>query len=151
MTTLFLTAETFPIFSNRIRAIRPDSVRQWGRLRPDEMLAHLNRAVEMSLGEVEVKDESNFLTRTVLRWLIFHVLPWPKGKVKAPAVFLPKPEGTLEEERERLLASMVRFIENLEQSPERRTVNPFLGPTPLIYWTRIHGKHTDHHLRQFGV
>lgn len=151
MAPTFFTAESHPVLASRVRAIRPDSVRQWGQLTPDEMLAHLNRTVEMSLGEIEVRDESNFFTRTVLRWLIFHVLPWPKGKVKVPAVFLPKPKGTLEEERGRLLASMERFVEHLRTEPGRTTLHPSFGPLTASYWARVHGKHMDHHLRQFGV
>jgi hypothetical protein len=43
------------------------------------------------------------------------------------------------------------FVDELERSPDKTGVNPGLGRIPLTKWSRVHGVHNDHHLRQFGV
>jgi len=113
--------------------------------------SHLCRSVEVSLGAVEVKDQSNFLSRTVLKWLVFQVLPWPKGKIKAPSDSFVEDVGNTEQERQALLDALGRFVETAEREPERKATFFIFGPVPLRYWRRIHGKHLDHHLRQFGA
>ena len=140
-----------PVFKSRLAAIRPNSACCWGTMTPEQMLAHLRRSVEISLGEYAVKDVSNILSRTVIRWLVFHVLPWPKGKLKVPAEWIPEPEEDIETERRRLGEALERFITAAEREPNRRSINPFFGPLSLAYCRRVHGKHFDHHLRQFGA
>ena len=57
----------------------------------------------------------------------------------------------VEAERSQLLDSMRRFVESSESDPERVTLEPMLGRVSLEKWRRIHGVHSDYHLRQFGV
>ena len=138
-------------FAERIGAIGPDAQRRWGTMTAGSMLAHLNRVFEISLGEFEIADRSIPVVRTVLRWLLFHVLPWPKGKAKAPVSTLPESTGDFASERQKVLAALQRFVEAAETDPQRIGINPIVGAQTLSYWRRIHGKHIDHHLRQFGV
>jgi len=148
---VLLQAAGKPHFLGRIAKVQPDSPRQWGELDPAGMMAHLRRSIEISLGEVEVEDISNFLMRTVGKISFLYLLPWPKGKIKAPSQFTPPPEGDLESERARLSEAMDRFLEDLRNNPARRTRNPAMGMLTLRTWSRVHGLHFDHHLRQFGA
>ena len=152
MAFVMMKRDTAGRITDRLKKIGPDTQRLWGKMQPVEIIAHLRRNVEISLGEVPVKDASVPVVRTLLRWFIFHLAPtWPKGKIKAPPIFLAAPEGDFASEREKLLQSIDRFVEAEGREPSRIVLNPFLGPLPLSYWARIHGKHFDHHLRQFGV
>lgn len=146
-----LNRQTLSAFEGRIEALRPGQPPRWGRMTPTQMLAHLHRTLLVSLGEVEVPDRSNWLTRTIGRWLVFHVLPWPKGRAKSPPEYVAEPAGDFVFERDRLVEAMHRFVEAAETEPERRERSPLLGPMTLRYWRRVHGIHFDHHLRQFGV
>ena len=150
MKFLPLNRSTAPHFVERINKLRPDSQRLWGTMQPHQVAGHLKRSLEISLGEVEVTDKSNFLTRSALvKWLSFGPLPIPHN-IKAPAYFFPSSYAEFATERDGLLATIPRYLDALEKTPDRLGPSELFGPMPLSYWSQIHGKHLDHHLRQFG-
>lgn len=115
-------------------------------------MSHLRHTFQISLGEIEEADTSNFFMRTVGRILAFHVFTkWPGGRIKAPDSWTPEPTAAFEVERDQALAALDRFVEAATVDPTRRTVSPLLGPITLDYWQHVHGVHLAHHLRQFGV
>jgi hypothetical protein len=147
-----LTRETLPEFAKRIETVDVEAERCWGTMEAPQMLRHLRGAFEISLGEIEVPDWSIPVVRTMVRLMFFEwFTTWPKGKIKAPAEFFPPVENEFEKERALLLATMARFLDEAEQNPGKKTLNPALGKVSLQYWAHIHGLHLDHHLRQFGV
>lgn len=147
-----LDRKNLPLMETRLKSVRPDSKHLWGHMTAPEMLAHLRRGIEISLGEHAVKDRSIPVVRMLIRWLTFNTaFPWPRGKIKAPAEWTPAPREGFEVERIRLLEAVNRFVHVSERDPRRIGVSPLFGPLPLSTWRRIHGKHFDHHLRQFGV
>lgn len=148
---LDLNSKTFPEFKARFTALKNDTPRKWGKLNPDGMIVHLHGIVQVSLEERESKDLSNIFTRNLYPFLVFYVFPWPKGSIKVPDEWTPAPQLTLEEERNALFAIMERFVERSEKEPERRARHPMFGNHPLRFWQRMHGKHFNHHLDQFGV
>ncbi|MCG3197059.1 MAG: hypothetical protein GHCLOJNM_01542 [bacterium] len=151
MPVVFLNRKTQPQFVARISALRADSAPKWGSLSATKLMRHLTRSIEMSLGEVEVEDRSNWFSRHMVKRLVFHWFTrWPKG-LKAPEIFTPEPSESFERERELLLDAIERFLVAAEKEPTRTGISPFLGPQPLEYWRRIHGVHFSHHMRQFGV
>ncbi len=151
MPVVFLTHENKDSFINRFNAITLDSAPQWGSLNASGMLRHLRYTIELSLGEVQEKDISNFFSRTIIRILFFHcITTWPKG-IKAPPTFTPDTSESLESEREQLIQALHRFCDTVEREPQRKTLSPLLGMITLRYWSRVHGIHMNHHLRQFGV
>lgn len=152
MALRFFTREHAAHYRDRIGRLAPDAPPRFGTLSPTEMLAHLRFTFALSLGEESARDQSNLLTRTLIRWIFFHlVTTWPGGVIKAPPAFTPEPAGEFEAERIRLLDAMDRFLDALDREPDRRTLSPLLGPVTLRYWSRIHGIHLRHHLRQFGI
>lgn len=151
MTIVPLTRANAKHFADRLLAVRPDSPRLWGTMEPAQMMAHLRRSIEISLAEVSVGDRSNWFSRSALaKWLVFGPIPYPRTSVKAPAYFFPTDGGPLNAERERTLVGIERFLKALEATPERTGPSELFGPMPLSYWAKIHGKHFDHHLKQFG-
>jgi hypothetical protein len=139
------------IFAARINALTPQSQRQFGVLDPLKMMRHLRCIVEISLEKVVEADRSNFFKSTIICFLVFRVIPWPKGKIRAPDAFCPEPEGDFETERKKLLEAINEFIAAAEREPQRKTLHPIFGRQTLRYWSRMHGKHFEHHFRQFGV
>lgn len=147
-----LIPQHLPAFKRRIECIRADSKRQFGVMSPPEMLAHLSRSIEVSLGEIEVSDGSTFFSRHMVRRIAFQTpLPWPKGKIKAPDSLFHKEATDVDAERERLVAAIERFLKAAEREPQRKTLHPFFGAFTLRYWQRAHGKHFNHHFEQFGA
>lgn len=146
-----LDRETAAAYAGRFEALSPEAAPQWGTMSPVQMVAHLRRTVEISLGEHAVPDQSNVLTRTLGRWIAFHLMPrWPGGVIKAPAGYSAEPGGDLDAERWALRDAIDRFTDAAEREPNRTALSPLFGPMPLRYWRRVHGMHFEHHLRQFN-
>lgn len=148
---LDLTTETLPAFKNRFNALRADTPRKWGKLSPQDMILHLCGVAELSLGDRSAKKIGNIFTYTIGKYLIFYVLPWPKGKIKVPEEWTPASQSTLEAERAKLFALMERFVDRAAKEPNTTMSHPMFGDCKFKLWQRIHGKHFNHHLTQFGV
>jgi len=146
-----LNTDTLDRYVARVEAIQSPEQRLWGALDPAPLLAHINRTFEISLGEYTGEDISNWFSKSIMKWVAFHLMPWPKGKLKAPDEFTPQPEHELNVERQRTIDAMRRFVETAQREPDRIGVSPLFGPMTLRYWQHVHGKHLNHHLRQYGV
>lgn len=151
MSIPLLTTGNVPQIAARLEKLTAESQRRWGTLDAPAMLRHLRRVCELSLGTEPIEDQSNLFTRTVLRFLALYVIPWPKGKIKAPDHFTPPAEGDVAAEFAKLKAELQRFAEAAEREPGRIRNHPFFGPLTLATWSRVHGLHIDHHCKQFGV
>lgn len=145
-----LNDQTAAAFRDRIARLTPDTPRRWGTMSSTAMLAHLRHAFDMSLGLVPVTDDSNWFTRNVIFPVVFKLLAPPRN-IKVPAKYLPAGSEDFEAERQGAIEGMAKFLEALRDTPARIAINPGFGPLTLRDWALIHGKHVDHHLRQFGV
>ncbi len=152
MARLDLNRRTLPEFTRRIGSLSAGSQRRWGKMDATRMLRHLTFTAEMSLGLSHVDPQTPAFARPII-YLVFFKLwtNWPKGKIKAPDAVCPPPMGDFESERRVLSARLNEFVDLLEREPARVATNPGLGPIPISKWSRVHGVHCDHHLRQFGV
>lgn len=152
MPRIDLNAETLPDFERRVAGLAPDAERRWGTMSVARMFAHLRIIFEISLEERPAKDESRPWLMPILWVLMFEWWTnWPTGIVKASPQFLDDSAEDAERERQALLQLMRRFVARAEQAPERLVLEPMLGRVSLAKWRRIHGIHTDYHLRQFGA
>jgi len=147
-----LLPENLPRYENAFARVRPGMHPQWGKLTAHGMLVHLRVALEVSLGETEAPDMSNFFLRLpFMPVVVFEIMPWPKGKIKAPDVFTPTPEESFEADRDKLLRAAERFAPRAASEPSTRTPSPIFRTLPLSYWAKAHAIHTTWHLKQFGV
>ncbi len=152
MARIDLYPSTLAEFERRVNAVNSTTQRRWGTMTPAQMLAHLRIVFEVSLEEREVKDESRAWLMPVVWVLMFEIFTnWPKGKIKASTQFLNDSAEDVESERAQLIAAMRRFVERSESDPGRIVLEPMLGRISLKKWQRVHGIHTDYHLRQFGA
>jgi hypothetical protein len=137
----------------RLRTLRPDSVRRWGRMSAHQMVCHLADAFRMVFGELAVSDDTNALKRTVLKWVVLRApLRWPAGILTRPELDQDL-HGTKPSEFANDLAAvetlMARFVA-LESASDWRP-HPFFGVMSPAEWLRWGYLHADHHLRQFGA
>ena len=150
MARIDLDSSSLHEFEHRVNAIGQTEQRQWGTMSLAQMFAHLRITFEISLEERETEDESRAWLMPILWILMFRIwTSWPKGKLKASRQMLDESADDVEAERSQLLDSMNRFVESSESNPERVTLEPMLGRVSLKKWRRIHGVHSDYHLRQF--
>lgn len=149
---LSLNRQSLPRVGEMLSPLSDDTPRRWGSLSPAAMLRHLRETIDVSLGDSACQDLGNFFTKTrLVQYLITEVLPWPKGGIKVPKSLLPETTATVEEERTLLLAALDRFVTVLETDPQRTTQHPAFGKLPVSRWSRLHGRHFEHHFKQFGI
>jgi len=147
-----LTKANLDEFKSHVKKLTPESKIQWGTLSQLGVLAHLSRTFEMSIGKFDPGDVSNFMTRSIIfRKMIFQVMSWPKGKIKAPDNLTPDTDRSFDEERKYLFSLMDEFVQKLEENPKQRGKSPIMGDIPLSFWSVMHGRHTCWHLEQYGI
>jgi len=131
----------------RIRSLRRDSPRRWGRMSADQMLWHVNGGLSMALGQMDIPPQKTPLPRPIMR-LVALRLPWPKG-LPTMAMFVASGAYDFESERGRCF----QLIEQMRAKPldEDWPTHPLLGKLSGREASRIQAKHLDHHLRQFGL
>ena len=152
MATYDLDRTTLAFFHERLSRLTAATPRQWGTMDLPRTLRHLTFTFEMSLGEQVVPDKTIPVVRDLVYLVFFRCFTnWPKGRLKGPAYTCPPAQGGFDAERAAVSDRMWRFVDSLEREPDREALNPGLGHIPLTTWSRVHGVHLDHHLRQFGV
>src|ERR671913_2128426 len=86
MRTLARERDTAEIL-RRLRALRPDSERRWGRMSAHQMVCHLADAMGMGMGRKRVSPATSLLHRTVLKWIVLYApVRWPPGIVTRPEI-----------------------------------------------------------------
>jgi hypothetical protein len=136
---------------DRLNKLTPESKAAWGRMSVEQMLSHLVQSGELPF-TASVPDVSNWFSRTVMKPLVLHVLPIPKEVKTSPEIDQQqngrKPLG-FETDKE-LLVEAVNRLGTLAEDHDC-LCHPFFGKMSTKEWCLMAYKHTDHHLRQFGV
>lgn len=133
---------------DRIDRLTPTSQRQWGKMRVDQMLRHLNAAMEMTLGRLEAKPRAIGIPRPLLKLFVFH-MPWPKGKAPTAPELIAADSYEFESERGRLKQLIGEVAARETHGIWQH--HPAFGPLTGTESSRLQYRHCDHHLRQFGV
>jgi hypothetical protein len=135
----------------RLRRVRPDSVRRWGRMTAHQMIRHLGDAMLMGTPDKPVSDATGMMQRTVVKWIALYVpAPWPPGIRTRPELDQTiggTPPGVFEAD--------VALVEALIERSRAEDffagrAHPIFGPLSDRAWRRWGYLHFDHHLRQFG-
>lgn len=137
----------------RLKTVRPDSARQFGRMSAPQMVCHLSDSFLAVMGRKPVSPASNPLTRTVVKWIALYApIRWRPG-------YRTRPEidqgigGTKPAEFARDVADLEALVEEVTARP--RTFDwhphPIFGAMSHSDWLRWAYLHMDHHLRQFGA
>ena len=71
----------------RLRTVRPDSARRWGRMSAHQMICHLSDAFRMAIGQKPVSDATGRLQRTLVKWIALYLpVRWPPGIPTRPEI-----------------------------------------------------------------
>jgi oxepin-CoA hydrolase/3-oxo-5,6-dehydrosuberyl-CoA semialdehyde dehydrogenase len=150
-----LDEAALPELERRLRGLRADTPGRWGGMDAPAMVCHLRATIEVSLGELQAPRLVPDWLGAPIGFLITTVFTrWPRGRKGArtpiPAL-CPTPRAPFDDERERLIRTMRRFVERLNADPQARARHPLMGPATRRRWARLHALHLAHHLRQFGA
>ncbi len=137
----------------RLGRIAPDTVPRWGVLRRDALIEHLVWAVQHSMGRSkQVPFNGNWFSVRVIGPLFLHgFIPIPKNlqlprRLREQGVTMREP-GDVD-----TLRWLLEEYLNLVQADELRPApHPQFGDVGIDGWDRIHVRHFEHHLGQFGV
>ena len=133
----------------RIGSVKSASVPRWGRMDAKAMLTHLKQSALMALGELPVASKSKRAFQVFpIKHLILHLLPFPKGAPTAPELLVPDAASV-----EAIRSELVSLVERIGAGTREGDgpVHPLFGRLSFREWGVATYKHTDHHLRQFGV
>ncbi|MFN0111746.1 MAG: DUF1569 domain-containing protein [Blastocatellia bacterium] len=136
----------------RLRRLRTDSQRQWGKMTAHQAVCHLSDAFKARTGEKFSSPADNWFTRSVMKWVALgSPFPWPHG-VKTRPEMDQEIGGTPPEDFQRDLQELETMIERFCQLPNGSIhPHPLFGQMTEAEWLRWGYLHCDHHLRQFGV
>ena len=132
----------------RVASLRPDSPRQWGKMSIDQMLWHVNLPLRESLGEYPTPAPNVPLPKALFRWMIL-TFPWGKSAPTRPDMKVAGTRYDFEVEKKSCLHMIDRFMARPMDGPWPRSAN--MGEMQGKHWSKLHFKHLDHHLRQFGA
>ncbi len=133
----------------RVGTLRVDSTAHWGQMDVGRMLRHVGACLEMALGERPVRPGSRTPFRFFpLKHLLLYVLPLPKNVPTAPELVV-REAGDFEAGR-RHVGELVGRFGGAPRSG-RGAEHPLFGVLTWSQWGVLQYRHTDHHLRQFGV
>jgi hypothetical protein len=148
MKNLFEAARVEEV-KERVARLRPDSERQWGKMSPEQALAHCTAAFGMAEGKVTPPRIllGRLLGPLAKKSLIVKGEPMRRNAKTEKSVEVAD-ERDFEVERQRLIESIDRFAAG---GPAICTKHPhfFFGPLTPVEWSALMYQHLDHHLRQF--
>ena len=135
-------------FMKRLAKIPPDAKPRWGKMTPRAMVQHLADTVRFSMGKAgDVPDRSNAFSRRIVAPLILNgIVPIPKN-LKAP----PYPKGSSQDDIETLHAILDEYLGLVQAGGLAPKRHPVLGDLGVDGWAKMHYRHFEHHLKQFGV
>ncbi|MCC7231806.1 MAG: DUF1569 domain-containing protein [Bacteroidia bacterium] len=139
----------FAEISQRIRSLHPDLPSHWGKMTCSQMVCHVTDPIRESIGVRTTPPHSNFLTKSVIKWVVLYGPVWSKGKLATSDSYNQEKNGTppsgFENDRDVLLKLLSNF-----RSANRYFPHPVFGTLSRNEWGRLMFRHLDHHLGQFG-
>jgi len=136
----------------RLKNVRPDSTRRWGRMSAPQMICHLTDAFRIATGEKAVAGTPTFRDRTIIKWIALHLpLAWPEGSIRTVPEVDQEVDGTTPTEFTRDVAELeTRLRAFAARRGATYLPHPIFGRLSESQWLRWGYLHVDHHLRQFG-
>jgi len=136
----------------RLKAVRPDSPRRWGRMSAPQMICHLADAYRMANGDMRVSDASSLVQRTAIKWIALYApFPWPPGILTRPEIDQAQGAGTCPGDFAADVANLATLVKSFGQQRTEWPPHPIFGKLSTAQWLRWGYLHCDHHLRQFGA
>jgi hypothetical protein len=133
---------------SRGASLSPDLQPRWGRMTCAQMVVHVTDAFAMYCGDLAVAARHTPIEYFPLKHAFLYMIPMPRNVPTARELKL-RVAGDWEAEMSRLRYAIERF-----ESRRGRAdwpLHPIFGQMSEHAYGVLAYKHTDHHLRQFGV
>jgi hypothetical protein len=132
----------------RLARLRPDARGLWGGFDAPRMMCHITDAIRSATGDVPCEPKPSPFRYPIINSLVMFYLPWPKGAPTAPELISRQPEAWDVE-----VARFRSAVTDLTKRPRDGAwpVHAAFGKLSGSQWGRLLYRHTDYHLKQFGV
>ena len=132
---------------SRLNRLKPDTPAVWGSMNARQMVVHLVKWMQMIDGTLPIAPRNLPLRYPGIKQALIYVFPFPKGVPTAPELIT---EATPDWERE--CSTLRQYLESFEKLDRRNLPDhPAFGRLTPQAWGVLGYRHTNHHLRQFGV
>ena len=132
----------------RVVRLTEDRQPRWGRMTCPQMVVHITDAFRMYCGDIAVSFKSTPIQYFPLKHAFLYMLQMPKNVPTARELKSRVPEEW-DAEIERLHAAIANFAN--QHTRREWPIHPIFGRMSAHAYGVLAYKHTDHHLRQFGV
>ena len=134
---------------NRLDRLTADAPARWGKFNCTGMMAHVNDALRMPLGEVTAPMKKLPIRFFPLKQLIIYYLPFPKGVPTSPVLLARCDEAVFQDE----VQAFRQILNRLARHPTETSwpKHPAFGTMSRRSWGVLGYRHVDHHFTQFGV
>ena len=137
----------------RLKMVRPERARQWGRMSAHQMVCHLSDSFRLVTHQKAASPATGLLQSTVIKWIALYApLPWPAGVPTRPEMD-QQLGGTSPGDFAADLAELEALLEvvTTPAAGYDYPAHPIFGRMSQAAWLRWAYLHMDHHLRQFGL
>jgi hypothetical protein len=136
----------------KLKALKPDAERQFGEMDIIQMLDHLRKSYKWAYSGVKARTTiPKELIPKAQAFLASDKEFRPGAAMPAPFQAIDNMEGEFEEMKLELLREMVGMLAYFENNPKHQQIHPGFGKLNVLQWLQLAKKHTEHHLRQFGL
>ncbi len=138
----------------RLKTVRPDCARRWGKMSAHQMVCHLSDTFRMVTRQKQPSPATGFIQSTVIKWIALYApLPLPRGVQTRPELD-QEMGGTKPGDFAADLAELEALLETITTRASggyHWPAHPIFGRMSEAAWMRWAYLHVDHHLRQFGL
>ena len=134
----------------RLDKLRSNSKGEWGKMSAAQTVAHLSDWMRMAIGAIRVESKNTPFRVPVIRQIVLYLVPLPRNLPTAPELQKSEP-GVWSEDVRELRDLIRRSVEKHGDRNARWPDHPALGKMSDRAWGVLAFRHTDHHLRQFGL
>jgi hypothetical protein len=151
MTANFLTPSDNTALVARIQALKPNSLRQWGKMTAGQMVVHCTDQLRVSRGDKAVTSTRipNFI-KPLVKWLLISRMKAFKPGMRTLKELDSEAGMTAPTTFEADRATLLNLLKTDEYGPDG-VEHPVFGHLTAQEFGEVTWKHLDHHLRQFGV
>jgi hypothetical protein len=137
----------------RIERIPPGATPRWGALRRHTLIEHLIWIVRHSMGRSQqMPFFGNWFTCQLLAPLILNgLLPIPRNVRYPERLIAEGVTGRETGDLETLQALLEEYLDLVQAGELEPAPHPLFGNIGIDGWERMHVRHFEHHLKQFGV
>lgn len=131
----------------RLGKLQASTRAAWGKMSAAQMLWHVNQAMAAAMGQAEIDPARPPLPRPLMKFLVLN-MPWVKNAPTNKA-FVAREECDFNAEMTRCRQLIAEVASRpLDAAPQD---HPMFGAMTVSDSSRLHARHLDHHLKQFGL